>query len=193
MAKGGLKDKTRNSLIKKRHVRPQVFNVSSSLNDVVSDVKEEEKVLPLFESESPKTVKSKKASIKKSYMRYEARLTDEHEKVVQNLHSKAFRESHPNNKGINNSELLGGLVEFISSFSKGVGFKNLDFKRGKLYGEATANIKKEVATSFEVACYQNLFKVLLSGNIDPNISKVLNSLSEQDKIALVAVIKSQTG
>lgn len=127
--------------------------------------------------------KKKKAVIKKighTQPRFEVRLSGDHEKLVEDIQRKAFRETLPANKGINNSELFGGFLEAIRPFRKNISFTSLDFKRGKLYGDGTEKIKVEVGKSIQRSSFEYFLSAIESGG-EKVVGEVLSSLSEDAK------------
>lgn len=140
------------------------------------------------------TQKKKKAQAKKAghtQPRFEGRLSGDHEKLVEEIQRKAFRESLAANKGINNSELFGGLLEAVRPFRKEIRFTSLDFKRGKLYGDGTERIKVEVGKSIQRSAFEYFLTAIESGS-DELVGEVLSSLSEETRQRLASQMLTQT-
>lgn len=107
--------------------------------------------------------------------RFETRLSSDHQKIVTDAQAKAFKEAHSANKGINNSELFGGFLEFMRPLLKKVSFKNLNFPCGKLYGDGTKKIKVEIGQRIERAAFEYFLDELAKGD-NQNIVEILSSL-----------------
>lgn len=142
-------------------------------------------------AEKPKgKTKKKKTVVKKighTQPRFEVRLSGDHEKLVEDIQRKAFREAHVANKGINNSELFGGFLEAVRPFRKDLSFSRLDFKRGKLYGDGTERIKVEVGKSIQQSTFEYFLSAVESGE-DEIVGKVLSSLSKERREKIAAQI-----
>lgn len=140
------------------------------------------------DTEKSKSKKKKKTAVKKighTQPRFEVRLSGDHEKLVEDIQRKAYRESLPANKGINNSELFGGFLEAIRPYRKDISFSLLDFKRGKLYGDGTERIKVEVGKSIQRSSLEYFLSAIESGE-EGVVGEVLSSLPQErlEKIAL---------
>ena len=204
----GLADSAKRSRIKRKAVRPPVAGRPFPAPDEKPheiEVKQEESVSRTIEpsevqasapvqpepaqmeaeeqaTSKPKS-KKKKAVVKKighTQPRFEVRLSGDHEKLVEDIQRKAFRETLPANKGINNSELFGGFLEAIRPFRKNISFTSLDFKRGKLYGDGTEKIKVEVGKSIQRSSFEYFLSAIESGG-EEVVGEVLSSLSEDAK------------
>ncbi len=140
--------------------------------------------------EKAKSKKKKKAVVKKighTQPRFEVRLNGDHEKLVEDIQRKAFREALAANKGINNSELFGGFLEFIRPFRKDISFSSLDFKRGKLYGDGTERIKVEIGKSFERASLEYFLSAIESGE-NGVVSELFQSMAPDRRDKIIAQI-----
>lgn len=142
------------------------------------------------QSTSKPKSKKKKAVVKKighTQPRFEVRLSGDHEKLVEDIQRKAFRETLPANKGINNSEIFGGFLEAIRPFRKSISFTSLDFKRGKLYGDGTEKIKVEVGKSIQRSSFEYFLSAIESGG-EEVVVEVLRSLSQEQRERLASKI-----
>ena len=211
----GLADSAKRSRIKRKAVRPPVagrpFPAAEEKPHEI-EVKQEEPVSRTIEpsevkvsapvqaepvraeteeqaTSKPKS-KKKKAVVKKighTQTRFEVRLSGDHEKLVEDIQRKAFRETLPANKGINNSELFGGFLEAIRPFRKNISFTSLDFKRGKLYGDGTEKIKVEVGKSIQRSSFEYFLSAIDTGG-EEVVGEVLRSLSQEQRERLASKI-----
>lgn len=137
-----------------------------------------------------KKVPKKKAVIKKighTQPRFEVRLSGDHEKLVEEIQRKAFKETLPANKGINNSELFGGFLEAIRPYRKDLSFSSLSFKRGKLYGEGTERIKIEIGRIIQRSTFEYLLSAIEAGD-DEVVRDVLQNLTPERREKILAQI-----
>ncbi len=177
--------------IKKRNVKPPVVGRFTPYIEVdeVPEVPSTEviKTETLEEktqaSSAPVEVKKSQKPVKKKVTftlpRYEVRLSKEHEKIVTSLHTKAKKETPNDNNGVNNGELFGGFIEFVRELQPELSFRNIDFKRGKLSGEGTEKIKREIGNSLKEATVRSFIKSLTEP--DSEVISYISGLSNEDK------------
>ena len=133
-------------------------SIPQELNPNVN--KEKEVVKPKQE----KVVVKKKPRSKPSLelKRFEARITPEYQVLVEKIEAKAQKQVHKENNGINKTEIFCGFLNSINSST--LNFSNINFKRGKNYGEATERIKEEVGESIKRASIKTLLEDVISGD-----------------------------
>ncbi len=177
--------------IKKRNVKPPVVGRFTQYIEV--DEVPEVPTLQILKTETiteiaeaPKAQvplkiepKISKKKVTFTLPRYEVRLTKEHEKIVTALHSKAKKETPNDNNGVNNGELFGGFLEFARDLQPELSFRNIDFKRGKLSGEGTDKIKKEIGKSLKEATLRSFIKSLTEP--ESEVLSYISELSSEDK------------
>lgn len=213
-SEAGLKSSAIQSRIKRRAVRPPVAAQARIGQEIVQDVRGDtpvasepsevkplssdtsivnEKISPQVKQAPPKATKDREPKKKPGHTqpRFEARLSGDHEKIVGELIKRAFSETHPSNKGINNSELFGGFLEFIRPIAKRISFRAIDFKRGKLYGDGTEKIKVEVGRSLKKAALDSLLLAIETG--DPLVLQALSDISDERRNALIMQIAASGG
>lgn len=213
----GLADIAKRSRIKKRAVRPPVAGRPVA----TAEIKEEVPVItpepvqeaPVMPQVAPAPVevvakqevslpvepakpekKGKKSAVKKvghTQPRFEVRFSGDHEKLVEDIQKKAFRESLAANKGINNSELFGGFLESIRPYLKSLSFSCLNFKRGKLYGDGTERIKVEIGKSLQRSSFEYFLAAIEAGDNDV-VKDVLDSLSPERRAKVARLINSSS-
>lgn len=209
----GLADIAKRSRIKKRAVRPPVAGRPGAAAEMreevpavtVEPIQEEQlaqevtaapveviiRKESLVEAVRPER-KGKKVAVKKighTQPRFEVRLSGDHEKLVEDVQKKAFRESLSANKGINNSEFFGGFLESIRPYLKSLSFSCLNFKRGKLYGDGTERIKVEIGRSLQRSSFEYFLSAIEAGDNDV-VREVLDSLSPERRARVAELINS---
>ena len=193
MPSAGLTHTAKSSRIKRKAVRPPVANFNYEPRPEVQSFEPSEVEKPSEPSEVAPQQEEGASKPKKpghTQPRFEARLSGDHGKIVEDLVGRAFRESLRANKGINNSELFGGLLEFVRPLRKKITFTGIQFRRGKLYGDGTERIKVEVGKALRAAALEQLVDDIVAG--DDACLELLDGLSEQKRRELLRVIETNT-
>lgn len=181
----GLKNKSARAHIKRTPVR-------AAITPVLTPVETRSTELALVNESKPEQVENdpqQNASTRRhAPQRYETRLTRDDQAVLDELHERAVKQVHKSNKGLYKPELFGALIEFIRPFHQRVSFRNIDFKRGRLYGEGTHLIKKEAGRSLQVAAARHLLEHLKLG-ASPEIATAVSQLSSEDRLEIARILQ----